>query len=800
MARAKKRESSSTKPRHSLVHSSTVDVAEHSKARNGRCFAEYFVRLDLTLRGFELMAKKRGRDRDFKPLGKLSGAIPGFGAIQVEHLQTEHVEGDASSTLAETGAQLLESLRARDTVSLIAKSGEQLLRELHSNSLGPGPSGLEQVHVELLQAFALAAGSGKCVPTSPRSMVKIWSLARQNLAAYLADSEPDHGAGSDEMLAWRIRMRTIFYRNVFHSDDAADIVPSLVSRMDAAAESRLGYRMSDFAKAMFSIFAEVGERLSERIAREAVLREGVAVDGIVTGMLENSAWAQRLWRLAESCRLPLERRGWAGFQLAEMLCMPLFIFSRRDLLAQFGEPVTQALFSRSLALGSLSDEQLSRVYLTNPIWEHPFIKLDPDTLFLPLPVLIISFPFMIIEALIGSDTTLNRAYAAARTLYLEEDVERIIRRSLPSAAVYRGVNWIDPDTKVKYEHDVVAVLGMQVLIFEAKSGKLAAAARRGGLKSIRTNFENLFIEPGRQASRLEALLASRREDVTLVDKSGEPVRFERSGPSVVHKFGVCIEQFASITSSRRLFRDMELLRSDEEWAPILTLGELRMISDWLDTEVSFLHYLTRRATADDVLDFIADEQDLLSMYLMNGFSLDSRALEGHQVMFLHADAAVRGRASPRENRREFVTLGITLPSMWALIAKEIYETEHRHRFDILISILNQHFGPLDSMARRVRRWRSGGGLGKGNTMSSRTAVGKRVYVVIVHMAKEHPLSEQAWRDQARLIAFDLGEKLGATDCVVVLRTRRSKLTTFDGIAFFRFHRPFEGVHLGSVKA
>jgi hypothetical protein len=505
-------------------------------------------------------------------------------------------------------------------------------------------------------------------------------------------------------------------------------------------------------------------------------------------MLRDSEWARRIWHRATSCPPPPHRLGWAGFQLAEMLCAPIFTFRRDQLVSRFGDLVTKALFSRSLEFGSVSEPELSRIYLANPIWERPFIALDADTLLLPLPVLIVSFPFAIIEGLLGSDQQLLKAYSNARTRYLEDDVERIVRRSLPSAKVYAGVKWTDSDTKVQYEHDVVAVLGMQVLIFEAKSGKLTAAARRGGLKSLKTNFEELFVEPGRQASRLEALLASRRDDVELVDRNGDVVQFESAGPSVIHKFGICIEQFASVTSSRRLFQEMGFLESNQEWAPILTLGELRMISARLDTEVSFLHYLTRRATADDVFDFIADEQDLLSMYLTNGFAVDPRGLEGRQVMFLQADAAVRGRASPRKDRREFATPGITLPPMWMLIAKEIYSTAHRHRFDILISILNQQPGTLEGIFRTVRRWRSGGGRGAGNTVSTRAVIGDRIFVVAVHMAKEHPVNERSWADQSRFIAYDLAEKLGASDCVVILKSRRSRIPTFDGISFFRFPR------------
>jgi|GEM_PF-6445968 len=44
-----------------------------------------------------------------------------------------------------------------------------------------------------------------------------------------------------------------------------------------------------------------------------------------------------------------------------------------------------------------------------------------------------------------------------------------------------------------------------------------------------------------------------------------------------------------------------------------------MIAKHLDNEVSFSHYLSRRYTIENLLDFVGDEQDLLSMYLTNGF-------------------------------------------------------------------------------------------------------------------------------------------------------------------------------------
>ena len=62
----------------------------------------------------------------------------------------------------------------------------------------------------------------------------------------------------------------------------------------------------------------------------------------------------------------------------------------------------------------------------------------------------------------------------------------------------------------------------------------------------------------------------------------------------------------------------------------------------------------------------------------------------------------------------------------------------------------------------------------------------RVFVVGVLMTREPPLDARLWADRARNIGYDLAKRFGATDCVIILKVRRSRFLTFDGIIFFRF--------------
>ena len=98
-------------------------------------------------------------------------------------------------------------------------------------------------------------------------------------------------------------------------------------------------------------------------------------------------------------------------------------------------------------------------------------------------------------------------------------------------------------------------------------------------------------------------------------------------PKVVHKFSICIEHFAALTSAKHNLKLLGAIKDENAWAPVLSLG-MMLVWRYLDTEVSFFHYLTRRATLEDVVDFEGDEQDILSMYLINGLSIDSERIAG----------------------------------------------------------------------------------------------------------------------------------------------------------------------------
>lgn len=479
----------------------------------------------------------------------------------------------------------------------------------------------------------------------------------------------------------------------------------------------------------------------------------------------------------------------AAFQMSEFAHPWIYTLTRTDLDAAFSPPIVEVLCSLAIRPSSLSEINPEHIYLNNPIWRRPYVLLDDGNLFAPLPHLIVSFPFVILESLMEGHRTLESAYESARSDYLEEAITSLVTIAMPSASVYRGVAWDDPDTGQVWENDVVAVVGNFIFIFEAKSGRIKDAARRGGSLSLRKNFNELFVQPGVQSGRLQNYLDTRQKSARLrLKATGQPIDLNLDKPKVVFTFSICIEHFASLTSARHYLKELGLVSEQTPWAPVLSLGDLHMIVRFLDSEVSLIHYLTRRATLEQILDFEGDEQDILSAYLTNGLWANQEALDGRRIVFFASDSLVRRPKTSRADRTVVELHGISLSPLWEAVLRELYRDDaQRHRFDIINVILNQMPPQLAELERKIRRFRRGVPSPEGDVSYVTFPIGSKVFALAIHLLKKLP-DRQEWHEMGRNVAADLMPEAGSVECAVFLFVRRSRHTTFDGASFYRFIR------------
>lgn len=679
-------------------------------------------------------------------------------------------------------------LSCRDTDIALGKTAHQCIVEtILFNNRYPN---IELAALEAFQALLLTIPPcSSNVPTSPRNFSKHWKVLNRLFRAF--SKKQDNLADLEDPvknLVWRTKLQTIYYRFPFDQDVCAKIVADILGRID-----RKKIVTTNFAaqfETLIGISQLVAERCHEFMSHIAQMLNAESQDEVVSHIeyfCSLSSTANHLWERCKLKQRPLEDIKNLGYQLSELSTPWLFILETYELIGKFGTECVPLLEALSLRPGELSTKNAEHFFMDNPVWEKPFIARPDGNFFLAIQYFPFSYPFKIVERLLGGNADLLDAYSDARSNYLEDAIAVTLKQAMPRAEIYRSVLWDDPDTGARYENDVVAVIGNFIFTFEAKSGKISPAARRGAEKSLLKNVKSLFIEPWEQSQRLQKYLNEHGKNAKLWEKVGErPIKIDLDKPKITFSYSVCLEHLAALSSSKRFFVEAGLVNNDDVWAPVLSIGELLMLSKFLDSEVSFVHYLTRRFHIDEQFDFDGDEQDLLSMYLTNGFCLIG-APPDKRIMFRDSDDMVRVSRTPNPDRARGEVVGINLPPIWSKTVDEIYTSTVgtvRHTYDIICTILNQPPPSLFDLQKRIRNWRRGGG-GKEMRVSS-YKVGLQQYVVATMFLNRLSMAEDDLKSKARLIALEIASSFdGITDCAIFLYLKKSKQFTHDGVFFFR---------------
>ncbi|MDP5220252.1 hypothetical protein Q5Y75_23970 [Ruegeria sp. 2205SS24-7] len=721
-----------------------------------------------------------------------------FDDIEEHYGLTEEIEPSDWTKEFEKQCDLFHLvLTLRDPYSVLARSASQSLVENTGSKTGVPVVQLPTV--ELLQASLLMNDPTRTrVAPSPGTFVRLWKNGDRMLRAFVK-KQTAGSAGDEDVfreLAHRSKVQTLHYR--FNFDRAACLL--MVSKIASIFDEKTknAHRLKVKYGALVQLLDQCGERLSEHYQHVDDIQKAKSkeqVENSIAFFIDKCSLADHLWAKLDKTNISFEIYQYLAFQLAEIAHEWIYTFKQEDL----SEEEREMLSVLSLKPGELSECKFEYMFMNNPTWSKPFVETPCGNYFTAIPQAAIAFPFSIIQSLLPDDKVTQELFSASRSEALEEIVFETIKEAMPSADVYSSVLWKDPDSGVTFENDVIAILGNQLFVFEAKSGKIAEAAKRGAKKSLKLSLDTLFVEPARQSERLQRYLNRNPKNAHLVEKkTGKEVRVDLSKPKAVYRFGITMESLASLTAGRRYFEGIGLIDAATPWAPSLSIGELRMLSKYLDSEVSFGHYLSRRYSIEELISFIGDEQDLLSMYLTNGFCVLGDDTKEKALMFLDSDAMVRTNKVPRQDRSNVDIAGVHLPPRWKRIAEEVYAGHpsiDRHKFDILFTLMNQPPPSSIYLQKRVSRWRSGAGGKQKTGEHSKYVIGKRQYIVLLNLISENEFHDpESLTHHCRAMALHVCEDFhGTSDCLVLTFAKRSRSQNYDGVSFFRLLPPSSSI-------
>ena len=435
---------------------------------------------------------------------------------------------DAEVKFRETREELEKLITENDAVQILAS-----LAHLFVVVKTPGRpprddrNEIEQNHLELAQALALTRPFAQDPPPGRMSdrVQQVIDLLLANVEAsllrrYAAISTSPRRERKKAFLLEMVRAHTQTIRGTFYIEQGYRYMRLVLDRIEGPFLSQYGVTGSTLLTVLQALIEVIESRLNELSARQARFfrkrKPGDVAREFIREFPEFAVNEAEVLKGFSETGNPPDRLRYA---LVEFTCLKLpgcFTLSREDVasVCPAGSDVIsieRVISEWSLSFGDLADANRDHLYLNNPVWQRPFIRLEDGRLFWPIPNISLTFGFEMFELLTDPHKALAIAYHDARAEMLEEELGTLLSRHFPAGRVLRGLKWTDAADSVAYENDIAVVIDRTILIFEAKSRRVSPSALRSSRDRLSVEIEKLMVEPAEQSRRLMNKLSTERQ-------------------------------------------------------------------------------------------------------------------------------------------------------------------------------------------------------------------------------------------------------------------------------------------------
>ena len=491
-------------------------------------------------------------------------------------------------------------------------------------------SSINQHHMELLQAIALSIPHSEWGGFPPTGQViqeaieDIGELADAFAASRMSNMTADLEADKRVLLSLqeRLRLHTQVVRNWGYAHQVRTLSSELYGVVDSELEAALGFTSTELIQCAQAIVRLYERRGSERFKRLSnVFRMKNAHDLVHAYYREypNLAGTAEEF-LAEIPKMPFLNLKSLMLSHADLSLPELATYSPTDVAAEAGISESRAkVVMEQLARtpGELSDADPMHFFMDNPIWTKPGIQIGTSFVF-PIPQATLSHIHRVLRSLIEI-AGIKATYEERRASYLEAKVGELLRRAFPTARLEPSSKWsIGTDT---YETDWLVILDRTVLIVEAKSAALTAEALRGAPARAKKHIGELVVAPALQSARLAGVIRRAADGDSECVKVTGVIGVDPSEVDTVIRLSITLDDFSMIAAAEDDLKAVGWAPDDLELPATMNIADFESVIDILERPGVILHYFADRPRLQRASHLIADELDLLGVYLESLFHI-----------------------------------------------------------------------------------------------------------------------------------------------------------------------------------
>lgn len=255
----------------------------------------------------------------------------------------------------------------------------------------------------------------------------------------------------------------------------------------------------------------------------------------------------------------------------------------------------------------------------------------------------------------------------SRDNYIELKTKQLFEKTLPTVQFVHSLkyNIIEDEISKETELDILGFGADTIYIIEVKAGELNKKHRRGAILGLKDRLKEIVNEGSYQCYRAEKFIReSESPEFSYIENNQKNIlTIDKSKEYQIIKISVTFEHFSTVSVNLKYLIESGVLSPDYKWTWIVSLFDLMIFSDLIESEQDFKEYIHYRLGIYERNDIeFQDEKDILNYFMENKFPLPPEKEGEKQVIislddeietyYRRKDAGLPGIEKPRRIREK----------------------------------------------------------------------------------------------------------------------------------------------------
>jgi len=605
-------------------------------------------------------------------------------SIKQKQLLLQKIKEEAQKDYQESLEKIQQMILEYDAPLLMSMlSNYYLTSNIGQNGVEIKEKNINQSHIEIIQALFLRINPALLkhrIFTPNITQELIDALPLLTTAIYNKNMSPEDLELSQERLVQKriqswVQAHTQTVRNWGFIFQVKNISQEIYSNFDSKLEDTYGFSCSNLIHFFDYLLKAIEKSMNERLTFLRDLHKTKDVQDILEKyhramQLEDNV--EDIIAMYKSLQIPRQQILYDLLVHHDLILIDYYTFSVHEISASINLPleIIEAIINHlSYSEGALVDYPIEHIFLANPIWLKPIVKLPHNKIFCPLPQLFFSFILKIFDHLINQIDSIKLSQIKAN--YLENKIQEIVHRKFPEQLTVSSIKW--KIGNIEYETDLIAFIGSYAVIIEAKSHTISDEALRGAPGRLKKKIHEILVEPNLQSNRfkqkLEYLIKNPHIDAPLRKK----LPIDLSSIHKILRVSITLEYFAALQTNVYELKDTGWIPKDYSPCPTMNLADFETLFDIFEHPIQILNYLEQRSEIEGTLLYKGDELDLMGLYMENHFNFSNIDTQG----ILMISGASKKIDAYYESLAEGITILKPVPIMNQFFENILLQLENR---------------------------------------------------------------------------------------------------------------------------